>query len=1493
MSLPGNFALPVEFARVASGRTYLSRGEQHETVFGSVWDADIPYVVNRVAEGTWAGCSSEASSLPSNFKLDPKVYVPGAGEQAILGEAPPFAPSGYVFGTKNYWVGKCSGNDYIFMSPSGTKYKFSHEYVRTGTYQHSANNSSVDLDNVFLFVSEVTDASGNWVKYAYNAHGPTRIHSSDGREIVISYSGPKISKVSANGRDWTYRYVGEALSRVTLPDSTYWAFGENERGMEDVLMSSCTYRKNDTEHHIRHPLGTKGIFGSRPVRNRFRNTPFKNSDSTGCSGGRTVPHYFFVQGLANKTIELSDGTRNSWTYQYPADDSSQYARTKTRIVTDPAGTTRTYHVNNEWVAISNTNHIAPTGKIVKVETFARGSTSPMSATTNTYNAIAAYGGNTLPEGLTMSFSDQHHVPSTRTVERDGDTYTTTYTYTTDATAANFSYLRPVSVALTTNVPDSNRTTETTYRHLRRQWILGLTDTVTVNGTETSRSYHDTRGRRTSLYTFGKFAQRLYYHPDGTVSQVRDALARFTDLDDWHRGRPTKVTYSDGTTTSLSVDGNGWVTGATDQLGSTTTFEHDSMGRLTRITPPQGIRSWTPTAISYDFTNDPVQTITKGASRTTVAYDSMLRPVLETTEATDTRWASHVNTRYDAFGRVAFRSQPSFSTSETAGVETTYDALGRVTEERETVTPFAKTTHAYLSGNVHKVTDPSDNITETHRYGWSGPGAGPTREIHRHGGQAGTEITETDRDVFGRLTRVRREASGSTPELVQEYLYDSQGRMCGSFTPEGGGHRYAYDAAGQLTGKSGNHSHGWSVGQCYALTPGRATLYTYDEMGRLTETDYPDAATPDIYNTYDKKGRLTEVERGGVATTYRYNDMDLLTMDRVIFEGNYRWGMREHHRYNDDGHRTSTSHPSARWYDYSVDGLGRTIGITARDFTYSHHGTDLTLPGGPLVSGTTFHPDGSTASMTFSNGLTRTRTLDARQRTDRDRVSGGNVTALDLAYTYTDRGQVASVTDRVNPGQSHTYTYDGLGQLTRVFTGTDGRASTYGNGNYRYDIRGNLTRKVMNRRILTYTYDDRNRLSRIDSSGLYEPDRIVEHDSRGNVTRFGDLRMTYDASDMPVLMTGGPLGDVAYVYDGLGKRVMIDNGADGDGRDDRMNFYSQAGQLAGIYRYKKDWGYTDHIRANGELVATVDRKIVGGKWAFEPTYRHNDQLGSAQVGTDESGLARFQEYYTPYGEVISPSALGDDRAGYTGHIRDAATGLTYMQARYYSPVAGRMLSVDPVDFMGSGGDPRYVNRYMYAGNDPVNMWDPDGRQTCGYGTSGGMCDVTNATPNDETNAEEAALENRLTEWNEGINALSDTDIIAIKNSGGDITGLISGKRLKDHWHNTEWEVVPNGKIDWGNGGLGWAIANENDEPGGRIITEAVQEYINSEGVNGGTNLIIGHEFGHIVDYGRAARGNRLSGRGDALSEERAANEFAGSIGRRINQSVPCNWKDTTC
>ena len=70
------------------------------------------------------------------------------------------------------------------------------------------------------------------------------------------------------------------------------------------------------------------------------------------------------------------------------------------------------------------------------------------------------------------------------------------------------------------------------------------------------------------------------------------------------------------------------------------------------------------------------------------------------------------------------------------------------------------------------------------------------------------------------------------------------------------------------------------------------------------------------------------------------------------------------------------------------------------------------------------------------------------------------------------------------------------------------------------------------------------------------------------------------------IAGGPGGDAGYRYDGLGKRIHVDHATG----HDIMKAFDHAGRLAGIYRSGSV--YTDHIRANGMLVATVERR--GGR-----------------------------------------------------------------------------------------------------------------------------------------------------------------------------------------------------------------------------------------------------------------------------------------------------------
>lgn len=118
-------------------------------------------------------------------------------------------------------------------------------------------------------------------------------------------------------------------------------------------------------------------------------------------------------------------------------------------------------------------------------------------------------------------------------------------------------------------------------------------------------------------------------------------------------------------------------------------------------------------------------------------------------------------------------------------------------------------------------------------------------------------------------------------------------------------------------------------------------------------------------------------------------------------------------------------------------------------------------------------------------------------------------------------------------------------------------------------------------------------------------------------------------------------------------------------------------------------------------------FLGLQPAFAQTvvkYIHTDALGSVVAVTDANRNVIGRREYEPYGAQLTPSV--QDGPGFTGHVQDAATGLVYMQQRYYDPVCGCFLSVDPVT---AYDDPVVqFHRYRYANNNPYKFTDPDGR-----------------------------------------------------------------------------------------------------------------------------------------------------------------------------------------
>ena len=108
-----------------------------------------------------------------------------------------------------------------------------------------------------------------------------------------------------------------------------------------------------------------------------------------------------------------------------------------------------------------------------------------------------------------------------------------------------------------------------------------------------------------------------------------------------------------------------------------------------------------------------------------------------------------------------------------------------------------------------------------------------------------------------------------------------------------------------------------------------------------------------------------------------------------------------------------------------------------------------------------------------------------------------------------------------------------------------------------------------------------------------------------------------------------------------------------------------------------------------------------------TYFHNDLAGSPVAATDASGQVLWRESYRPYGErLVNAPAASADTVWFTSRRQDPETGLVYMGARFYDPLAGRFVSPDPVAF--DEANLHSFNRYAYANNNPYRYKDPDGR-----------------------------------------------------------------------------------------------------------------------------------------------------------------------------------------
>ena len=102
----------------------------------------------------------------------------------------------------------------------------------------------------------------------------------------------------------------------------------------------------------------------------------------------------------------------------------------------------------------------------------------------------------------------------------------------------------------------------------------------------------------------------------------------------------------------------------------------------------------------------------------------------------------------------------------------------------------------------------------------------------------------------------------------------------------------------------------------------------------------------------------------------------------------------------------------------------------------------------------------------------------------------------------------------------------------------------------------------------------------------------------------------------------------------------------------------------------------------------------------------DHLGSPRFIWN--GTTITQQKFLPFGESLTPpSDMAKVSKGFTNHEQTDASGMIYMQARFYLPMWGRFASTDPA-LDQHFEDTQTWNIYSYVCNNPTMNLDPDGQ-----------------------------------------------------------------------------------------------------------------------------------------------------------------------------------------
>jgi len=1204
----------------------------------------------------------------------------------------------------------------------------------------SAFNSSGNL------VSE-TDRNGNAVAYTWSGATMTKIKAANGYEIVLTYTGGKLSSASYSGdtvarqvgytvvAPWrviqypgqtglehTVEYTYTASLLTTLKALSFTAAGDASEQFLYAGSDLSEVRFPDYAANSDARAGFAYIGGSAPQATvtRYGAVRTGSTPPTG-SAGTAVTELYTWNGdgtMATKTNPSSSGTYATWSYAYNAANQvtgeapplgaakswSYDARGNLLSATDEAGHATTYAYPasdsdpNRDLPLSISGPVS--GALTTYEYDACGNkTREQKKLTSSAWSDASWSYSELPYG-------PYRIRGALTQEKRlviGSSWAVT-----DFTDFYYRNGRPgrtidraVALYDPSVVPSPAPTSP-----------VDLTETRTYNGYGELLTRTDAAGTTLATNVYDLGGRRL-------TSSDRAGVVSRASYDAFGHETATWTTHP-----SL-LDNNA---PQAQVMFDRVEKSYDVCGRLTTETSK--------------LMND-AKTAYATQSTVTHTYDGLGREisVSDSTVVRSDRLAAR--TAYDAAGNaLASWELGVAATSYTDAFATIciYDALGRETSRTEPGDDAATTTSHTATGLV-SVETRADGSTATHAYDWAG-----SETSLADTAEGSQSSTTSSYDLGGRLaSQTETTASGSlmtsfTYDLLDRQVavvagaqqastitYNTLGWTLKAVDVDGIVTTTVYDVAGRATQETtaGNTSRSE-----YDATTGRLTrqidpndrwvVSEYDALGRVTRETHTTAGSPrvtvrDTTTTYDSIGRAktstdntTTITHGWI---YPDNTAGDATETLTVGAGGSTKAVTT---ITCDGSGREASRSTAIDATPPLPTLGRTV--DTRD--EADQATKATATGALAATaqwgydadgrlarqwGTTGGGSGYTAAAQMTTAYIYNATTGLKISDDLRLATVGGAGAITAAYGYSaSDGRLTSATI---DGTLSTYTFDALGNITSATDGGLATSFTYAGNRLTSSTKSGVT--------TAYGWDTTQGWRTSQGPQGQSPAPIAfSYTGTGRLAGYADAAVTpnvsatyaYDAAGQrtkSVVTRGVVTTTTEWTYEGLTLLSLKATESGGTSPTSwRITYLYDENDVpyAGVYRSPADsttpivFGLLTSDR--GDIVALLD--ATGNPFA---AYRYDAWGNQRDFDPSPSVYRPYESVSTGLIDATTAARIAERQVlRYASYCFDAESGLFYLSARHYDPATRQFVSKDPAEADGE------ESAYQYCAGDPVGEFD---------------------------------------------------------------------------------------------------------------------------------------------------------------------------------------------